>query len=128
MEYTVLGDTVNLAARLMANARELSVLVDETTRELSSKDVNYKALDPIKVKGKSNLIPIFEPSPLLTEDFIGLKADGTISFPWRPQSSFLGGRSMLCELSQWEEMGKIKAMLQDAENAGGPGSGNSNYF
>merc|ERR1719160_1767008 len=60
MEYTVLGDTVNLAARLMANAGPLSVLVDDTTRGLSAKDVSYRALTPIKVKGKSNLTPIFE--------------------------------------------------------------------
>ena len=33
MEYTVLGDAVNLAARLMANAPANGILVDEETRQ-----------------------------------------------------------------------------------------------
>merc|ERR1719375_757493 len=55
MEYTVLGDTVNLAARLMASSKENSVLTDETTQRLAKPNINFSALAPIKVKGKANL-------------------------------------------------------------------------
>jgi len=128
MEYTVLGDTVNLAARLMANASPLSVLVDETTQSLSLQDLSYRALTPIKVKGKSNLIPIYEPIPLELKESIGLHLDSTIGFPWSPESTFLGGSSKLPELSNWEAMVAIQKMLQDSEKAGGPGGSNSNLL
>merc|ERR550514_2620006 len=59
MEYTVLGDTVNLSARLMANASPLGVLCCENTSKLASRDVSFVELDPIKVKGKTAHIPIF---------------------------------------------------------------------
>lgn len=36
MEYTVLGDAVNLAARLMANAPANGILIDESTKRHGS--------------------------------------------------------------------------------------------
>merc|ERR1719379_1159411 len=74
MEYTVLGDTVNLAARLMGNAGENKILVDETTRKLASQDVSFSALSPIKVKGKANLINPFEPTVMKSTSELGLRA------------------------------------------------------
>lgn len=121
MEYTVLGDTVNLAARLMANAAPLSVLTDEATRNLSLRDVTYKQLDPIKVKGKSNLITIYEPTPLGLVESIGLRMDGTIGFPWNPVASFLGGKSKLLEINGWTELLKVQQIIQDGKSSGGLG-------
>ena len=60
-EYTVMGDTVNLAARLMAKASENSVLVDTMTYTRSKNEVVCEELEPIMVKGKSQPIPIFRP-------------------------------------------------------------------
>jgi class 3 adenylate cyclase len=124
MEYTVLGDTVNLAARLMANASPLSILVDEATMQLSGRDVGYKSLTPIKVKGKSALIPIFEPIPLGPKESIGLRLDNSIGFPWKPVSSFLGGKSKLTEVAAWEDMLTVQRLLQEAKNS----KGNSNLL
>jgi class 3 adenylate cyclase len=128
MEYTVLGDTVNLAARLMANAGPLSVLVDEATHKLSKSHVKYTALEPIKVKGKSNLIPIFEPTPLPAREAIGLRLDGSIGFPWTAHSSFLGGRSILPEISNWDAMLQMNNLLQESTKAGGPGGNNNSLL
>merc|ERR1719265_505350 len=75
MEYTVLGDTVNLSARLMANAAPLGILVDETTKERASKEISFQTLTPIKVKGKSNAIPIFAPLPRAIPENVGLGVD-----------------------------------------------------
>lgn len=125
MEYTVLGDTVNLAARLMANAAPLSVLTDETTRNLSLRDVVYKTLEPIKVKGKSALIPIYEPMALGPKELIGLRLDGQIGFPWNPVNSFLGGKSRLLEVNSWPEMLKVQQILQDRSSGG---SGRKSLF
>lgn len=68
MEYTVMGDSVNLAARLMAACGKSAatdanaVIVDEGTSVATGDEVEYETLDPIKVKGKQNLVAIFSPS------------------------------------------------------------------
>lgn len=41
MEYTVLGDAVNLAARLMANAPANGILIDESTKRHGSHVVKH---------------------------------------------------------------------------------------
>merc|ERR1740121_1865874 len=61
MEYTVLGDCVNLSARLMSNANELGILCDEETSRYSTGEIVFKEQPRIKVKGKENPIQIFKP-------------------------------------------------------------------
>merc|ERR1719201_1258067 len=81
MEYTVLGDSVNLSARLMANAPPLGILVDEVTMRSASKHLEFDALEKIKVKGKTALIPIFRPEDPVPPPVIGLAADQRVCFP-----------------------------------------------
>ena len=61
-EYTLMGDAVNLSARLMGHATKhgLRVLTDQTTHELTKDLVTYRRLEPVMMKGKANLIPIFQ--------------------------------------------------------------------
>jgi adenylate cyclase len=51
MEYTVIGDTVNLSARLTSAAGPTEVWVSEATR-LACPALKFEALPEIKVKGK----------------------------------------------------------------------------
>ncbi len=57
--YTVFGATVNLAARLCSAAQRNQILVTATTRDRAGLP-DTRALDPIKAKGFSEPVPIFE--------------------------------------------------------------------
>lgn len=66
-EYTVMGDTVNLAARLMCKATMHGVLCDKRTVDGSSiggtkNRLEFRSLDPVRLKGKAKPVPIFEPT------------------------------------------------------------------
>ncbi|EGG14423.1 guanylyl cyclase [Cavenderia fasciculata] len=60
-EYAVVGDIVNLSARLMSHGQG-GVLVDEETSKLASRKIEFvKLSDPIKVKGKQTSVNVFKP-------------------------------------------------------------------
>ena len=60
-EYAVVGDTVNLAARLMVASTE-GVLCDRTTYQATQKDLSFETCTSIKVKGKTLPIPVYCPA------------------------------------------------------------------
>jgi class 3 adenylate cyclase len=80
-EYTVMGDTVNLAARLMVQAGAAGVLCDFDTYQQARERVTFESLPPIRVKGKAGLIRVYQPTgqreafspedqPLLADDAV----------------------------------------------------------
>lgn len=60
LDYTAIGDTVNLAARLESNAKPGQILISKATYERIKEKFEVTALDPIKVKGKENLVEIYQ--------------------------------------------------------------------
>ena len=68
MDYTVLGDHVNVAARLCSNAAPKQTLISETVHAAvkGAKTLTIKALDPIKVKGKAKALKVYDVKPKAT--------------------------------------------------------------
>lgn len=60
LEYTVLGDVVNLAARLMVKADE-GILLDEPTARQAGGRLVLQPLHPLILKGKAAPVAVYEP-------------------------------------------------------------------
>jgi class 3 adenylate cyclase/tetratricopeptide (TPR) repeat protein len=100
-EYTVLGDDVNLSARLMAAAGPEQILVSEKAAAEAGPGFVARSLTPIKVKGKSQPIEIRE--LLAEQSHAGPAAER--------QRSPLVGRDA--------EMATLAALIQEAEGGKG---------
>ncbi len=60
-EYTTLGRPVNVASRLMTLVDQ-GVMVDETTWRASQRRLGYDSLDPVRVKGVPDPVPVYQPT------------------------------------------------------------------
>jgi class 3 adenylate cyclase/tetratricopeptide (TPR) repeat protein len=58
--YTVIGDPVNVAARLQTAAEPGTVIVGEVTRRLTRSAIEYVELEPLELKGKSKPVAAWE--------------------------------------------------------------------
>ncbi|MFA5116363.1 MAG: adenylate/guanylate cyclase domain-containing protein [Candidatus Omnitrophota bacterium] len=59
MDYTVIGDNVNLAARLCSAAGKDEIIISEATYEQVKDHIDVDKLEPITVKGKVKPISIY---------------------------------------------------------------------
>jgi adenylate cyclase len=59
LEYTVVGDAVNIAARLCAEAGPGEILIAEALRRAISELPTMVALDPVALKGKAQSVPVY---------------------------------------------------------------------
>jgi adenylate cyclase 10 len=64
-EYSMLGDTVNLAARLMAKAAKeklkSGIYVDKTTVHYTINKIQYNFKEKVFLKGKSEAVSVYIP-------------------------------------------------------------------
>ena len=80
LDYTVLGNGVNLASRLETLAKPNEILISENTYNIIRANIRCKYFDEIKVKGKSYPIKTFQVQALILDqsdrETIDFETDG----------------------------------------------------
>jgi adenylate cyclase len=104
--YTVMGDAVNLSSRLegITKVYGVGITVGDATRR-AAPQFAYRELDRVRVKGKNEPVPIFEPIALDAELDAGVR-------------NALGKWHRALELvraQQWDEAEKSLRELQQAD-------------
>ena len=60
MEFTVIGDTVNVASRFSGLAKPGQILITRETVNCLDSEIEYRELPPAEVKGKTGKLEVFE--------------------------------------------------------------------
>ncbi len=60
LEYTAIGDSVNTAKRIQENAARNQILITKEAYERVKDQVEANACAPLKVKGKSEAVDVYE--------------------------------------------------------------------
>ncbi len=74
-EFTVMGDTVNIASRLEDMSEEGQILVGAHTYEETKDEYNYRMVGSVPIVGRSKEIAVYELQPVWNE-FKGAKSAG----------------------------------------------------
>jgi class 3 adenylate cyclase/tetratricopeptide (TPR) repeat protein len=118
MDYTAIGDTTNLAARLQQHAEPGTILISEATHRLTRDDVRAQPLQPMTVKGRS--------SPVASYRVLA-------ALPRRSPLRGLGERALSAFVGRDRDVAQLLDLLSEVEDGRGhvvgivgePGAGKS---
>ena len=68
LDYTVLGNGVNLASRLESAAKTNEILISENTYNIINKEIKCEYIDEISVKGRSHPVKTFQVEDLIPNE------------------------------------------------------------
>ena len=60
LDYTVIGDAVNIAQRLQSAAEESQIIISETSYEKVKESFNCRKVGEVSLKNKANPMMIYE--------------------------------------------------------------------
>lgn len=109
--FTVMGDTVNLAARLMAAAAPGDVLATAPVLDRAGTQFATEALEPFMVKGKSEPVQAYR-----VGESGGTKTASAGSLPFRGRDKEL---TILLHAAEWAVEGRGGVALVEAERGAG---------
>jgi len=96
-EYTVMGDPVNVAARLVTRAESGEILVGEQTRRLAGKEFDFEDLGNFALEGRARTLNIYR--------LQGLKGSSEVQLA-SPRRAMVGRR---------EELAVLQATVREVE-------------
>ncbi|MDQ1697777.1 MAG: hypothetical protein QOJ03_3130, partial [Frankiaceae bacterium] len=105
LTYTVVGDTVNTASRLSDAAGVGSVYAGRETALATMAIASWRALPPLRLKGKREPVPAYE--------LVGLRAPGAVRLGLGDEAPFIGRDA---------EFGRLVGKLLDVVEGGRPSS------
>jgi len=104
MEYTAMGDTVNLSSRMESTAKPGTVLVSENTYKMARDFFKFKSLGRVQIKGKEEPVEAYE---LLEPTEVATRIEAAVV---RGLTKFVGRR---------REMEALKEAFEKARSGAG---------
>jgi class 3 adenylate cyclase/tetratricopeptide (TPR) repeat protein len=105
LSYTVVGDTVNTASRLADAASVGSVYAGRATALSTMSIASWRALSPLRLKGKRERVPAYE--------LVGLRPSGAARLDLGEEAPFIGRDA---------EFGRLVGRMLDVVDRGKPAS------